>query len=126
MEYGIESLTGRKIGFALDAAVLKQRVIAMNIANINSENYVPMRVNFASHLEQMESVMSGTLNLREQERTTELRLEPVLDRLGKPAKLELDEEVAAMAHNSMQYQALLKGLNRHYAVLNTAVNEGRK
>jgi flagellar basal-body rod protein FlgB len=35
-------------------------------------------------------------------------------------------EVASMAQNSAQYQALVRGLAKHYAMLAAAVSEGKK
>jgi flagellar basal-body rod protein FlgB len=35
-------------------------------------------------------------------------------------------EVAALSDNTLQQQALLKLLNKHMALLSTAVNEGKR
>ena len=126
MSHNIESITSAKIGLALDAAVLRQQAIASNIANVNTEGYVPMRLSFASQLEQLQADFSNNSFSAGQMFAPKLELEPVLDRDGNPAKVELDAEVVAMAHNSVQYQALLKGLSRHYSIMSTAVSEGKR
>jgi flagellar basal-body rod protein FlgB len=126
--YSTEAITSTQLGLALDAATLRQQVIATNIANVNTEAYAPMRLSFASQMEQLEVVSK---NMQGRGGSTNaflppLRLETLTDANGMPAKVELDGEVAAMAHNSIQYQALVRGLMRHYSILNTAVNDGKK
>jgi len=126
---GIEGITTAALSLALDAASLRQQAIASNIANANSEGYVPQRVNFDAYVQDARR----TLNERGQLDTQALRsladtplvMEPVLDGAGVPAKVQLDGEVAAMAQNAVQYQALLKGLSRHLAVLYSAASDGK-
>jgi flagellar basal-body rod protein FlgB len=38
----------------------------------------------------------------------------------------LDTQMAALAENSLQYQALLKGLSRQFSILSSAVSDGKK
>jgi len=35
-------------------------------------------------------------------------------------------QVAAMAENSLRYQALLKGLSHHFSMMSLAVNDGKR
>ena len=37
-----------------------------------------------------------------------------------------DEQVADMAQNAVQYQVLARGLNRHFAILSMAANDGKR
>ncbi|MNY80103.1 hypothetical protein D3C86_2210100 [compost metagenome] len=53
-------------------------------------------------------------------------MEPALDASGQPATVQLDVQAAEMARNAVQYQALLKGLSRHMAILSMAAGDGRK
>jgi flagellar basal-body rod protein FlgB len=46
--------------------------------------------------------------------------------LGLSPKVLLDLEVAHLAQNGVQYQALVTGLSKHYAVLALAVGDGKK
>lgn len=123
----VENLSTASIGFALDAATLRHQAIAANIANVNTEGYVPQKLSFASQLEQMQVFFDKD---RKNEPTSfsgpRLVLSPSLDASGKPTKVELDMEVAAMAQNSVHYQSLIKGLSRHYAILGSAVSDGKK
>lgn len=123
----VENLSTASVGFALDAATLRHQAIASNIANVNTEGYVPQKLSFASQIEQMQVFFdkdrrAGAASLSE----PRLVLSPSLDAQGQPTKVELDMEVAAMAQNSVHYQSLIKGLSRHYAILASAVSDGKK
>jgi flagellar basal-body rod protein FlgB len=45
---------------------------------------------------------------------------------GLSPKVLLDLQVARMAQNGVHYQALVAGLTKHFAILSTAVSDGRK
>jgi flagellar basal-body rod protein FlgB len=127
MTEGLEAITTATLRLALDAASLRHQAIAANIANHATEGYVPQRVNFESQLAQ------ARRSLETQGRVdsfalsdVRLQLEPVLDAHGAPAKVHLDQQVADMAENSVQFQALARGLSRHFAILSAAVADGKR
>lgn len=129
MTEGLEAITTTALGLALDAAALRQEAIAANIANASTVDYRPLRVNFEAQLE------GARMALRNQGRLDASALEGVTPRLeqdrsaralGLSPKAMLDLEVAGMARNAVHYQALVKGLAKHYALLSTAVSDGRK
>jgi flagellar basal-body rod protein FlgB len=128
MTEGLEAVTTAALGLALDAAQLRQQAIAANIANASTAGYAPVRVSFEAQLDDARRALSshGRLDAAALE-----GVEPVIEAVpveqgGLPAKVLLDAEVAQMASNAVQYQALLKGLSRHYAVLGLAVADGKK
>jgi flagellar basal-body rod protein FlgB len=47
---------------------------------------------------------------------------PYLETNALMGHIEIDMQVADMARNALQYQALLRGLSRHYEILSLAVN----
>ena len=100
MTDGIESVTRSALAMALDAASLRQQAIATNIANANAIGYVPQRVSFEDQLADA--------------------------RRGLAQSGRLDAEAADMARNAVHYQALVKGLSRHFAILSMAAGDGRK
>ncbi|KHK58670.1 flagellar basal body protein [Ralstonia sp. A12] len=127
MTEGIEAVTTTMLGLALDAASLRQQVTAANIANVETAGYVPMKVSFEAQMADIQRSQAGVGQLD----STVLeamrpRIEPVFDAGGLPAKVMLDVEVANMAQNAVQYQALVKGLAKHYAILSSAVSDGKK
>jgi flagellar basal-body rod protein FlgB len=118
------ALTVESIRLALDATGLRQRVIADNIANVNSPDHVRMKVVFEEHLAQAlaamqpgsgnEVIPGGMLNLRAE-------LEPD----HSTRKVELDDEMAAMSANSLRYHALTKGLSRYLSIASIVVSPSR-
>ncbi|MGC3998561.1 MAG: flagellar basal body protein [Anaeromyxobacter sp.] len=127
MTEGIEAITMAALGKALDAAALRQQAAAANIANASVEGYVPVTVSFEGQLEDARSALGaqGYLDATSLE-GVEARLVPVSTAGGVPAKVQLDLEVAGMAQNATQYQALLKAMSKHLAVLSAAVSDGKK
>ncbi len=128
MTHGVEAVTTAVLGLALDAASLRQQAIAANIANIESADYLPVEVSFESQLGAARHALS-TQGQIDPATLAEVQPElvPVAPSVsGLPPKVMLDLEVAAMARNGVQYQALVRGLSRHFAVLASAINEGRK
>jgi len=125
MAEGIEAITTAALGLALDAAALRHQAIAANIANHATEGYVPMKLNFEAQLASARRNFSGNLDAFALS-GVKLELEPVLEANGGPARVQLDTEVADMARNSVQFQTLVRGLNRHFAVLSMAASEGKK
>lgn len=125
MTQGIEAITTAALGLALDAATLRHQAIAANIANHVSEGYVPQKLDFEAQLAGARRSLGGNLDEFALS-NVKLQLQPVLDASGRPAKVHLDTEVADMARNSVQFQALARGLNRHFAILAMAASEGKK
>lgn len=127
MNNGIESLTTTMLGMALDAASLRHQAISANIANMHTQDYVGLRVNFESQLE----AARHSLNERGAVDPSSLRsvrpyLEPAVDMDGQALPLQLDDQVAQMTGNAVQYQALLKGLSRHLSLQMLAASDGKK
>ena len=127
MSQGVEAITTAALALALDAATVRQQVMAANIANHGTEGYVPQRLNFASLMQEARRALNGKSGLDGFALAgVRLQLEPVLDAQGQPAKVHLDEQVADMAQNAVQYQLLARGLNRHFAILSSAVSDGKR
>lgn len=127
MTEGIEAVTTTMMGLALDAASLRQRVAAANIANVDTAGYATMKVSFEAQMADVRRSLSGNDRLDSASiEVMQPKLEPALDMAGLPAKVMLDVEVANMAQNAVQYQALVRGLAKHYAILSSAVSDGKK
>ena len=112
----IEALSTALVGAALDAAELRHRVIAANIANAGAAGYARQTVSFEAQMD----ALSGTGLPAAPE------VVPAQGPGGEPMPVRLDQEAVDMAANSLQYQALLKALSRHYGVLQSAVTEGKR
>lgn len=127
MTPAIESITTATLAMALDAATLRHQGIAQNIANANTEGYAPVALSFEGQLEQ------ARRSLRERGRVDPFTLSGVRPQLGPAvgvdgqiAKVQLDTEVARLAQNAVHFQALTKGLSRHFAILSSAASDGKK
>lgn len=127
MNQGMEAITVAAIGLALDAASLRQQAIATNIANANTPGYAPLAVSFEDQLEDARRALRTHGRL---DAAALAGVQPALQHApglnGLPARMLLDVEAANLAQNSVQFQALLKGLNRHYQILSSAVSDGKK
>lgn len=127
MTDGIEAVTRSALALALDAASLRQQAIATNIANANAIGYVPQRVSFEEQLVDARRSMeqNGRVDMFALSQASP-RIEAVVDSQGAPMPVQLDMEAAEMARNAVQYQALVKGLSRHFSILSIAAGDGRK
>jgi flagellar basal-body rod protein FlgB len=123
----IGSATTAALRVGLDAATLRHQAIALNIANANTENYAPVGVNFETQLANARRSLNeyGVVSSNELDQIIPF-IEPISGFDGKMGKVRLDTEIANLAQNSVQYQALLRGLNSHFGLLISAASDGRK
>ncbi len=129
MTEGMEAITTIALGLALDAASLRQQAIAANIANANTAGYVPLSVNFESQLEDARHALQSRGRLDSNSLVgvaPRFEVNAEIGAFGLSPKVMLDVEVAHLAQNAVQYQALIKGLSKHYAILSTAASDGKK
>jgi len=127
MEFGSSSaLTVESVRLALGATGLRQRVIADNIANVNSPDHVRMRVVFEERLAQaLASARPASLD----EASSVPSLDGVQPELepdfSASRKVELDEEMANLSANSLRYHALTKGLSRYLSIANIIASSSK-
>jgi flagellar basal-body rod protein FlgB len=95
---------------ALDAAALRHQAIAHNIANLHSENYMPLGVRFDARLAAAR-------------RSHAARPELVVE---TTQATQVDGEMVKLAQNTIHYQALVRALGRQLAILGDAISEGRR
>jgi flagellar basal-body rod protein FlgB len=127
MTQGLEALTTAALGLALDAAGMRQRAIAANIANHATAGYVPLKVNFESQMEEAKRVLNSSGSVDSASLAgVRFELQPAVDARGQPMKVQLDAQVADLAQNAVQYQVLTRALTRHLAILSTAVSDGKR
>lgn len=116
----IERLTLPALSAAMDAALIRQQVIANNIANASTAGFVAQRVRFdvgfTTDAAAGDTASSAPLSAELQPQAS----------LSIDGAVRLDSEVAAMAQNGAHYQTLLRALNRHLSVLTSAVSEGKR
>lgn len=127
MPLQLEAVTTAALSAALDAASRRHALIATNIANANTDGYAPARLSFEAQLQDAQAA------LREQGRLDESGLgllrslaETSPESAGSGEAVKLDVEMAQLAHNAVQFQALTQGLARHLSLLAMAAADGRK
>ena len=129
MAHPIGAITTQALGLALDAASLRQQVIAANIANADTVGYVPLTVNFEEQLGDAQRALESAGKLDSES------LDGVRPRLetsdetsptGLAPGVSLDLEVAQLTQNAVRYEALLKGLSKHFNMLSTAIGDGQR
>jgi flagellar basal-body rod protein FlgB len=127
MPLPLEAVTTAALSAALDAASRRHALIATNIANANTDGYAPARLSFEVQLQEAQAA------LREQGRLDEGGLallrslsETSPEYAGPGETVKLDVEMAQLAHNAVQFQALTQGLARHLSLLALAAADGRK
>ena len=127
MPVPIESVTTAALAAALATASRRQAAVAANIANASTPGYVPLRLSFDAHLAEARATLheKGLLDLAAAE-SLRAEPEPVFEAGGGPGAVQLDAEMAELARNAVDYQALLQGVSRHLALLALAAADGRR
>jgi flagellar basal-body rod protein FlgB len=113
----IEAIHGLGVSMAkhaLDAASLRHQAIAHNLANLHSEGYAPLGVRFDARLAAARRAGSSGRPELVQESPQNL-LPP-----------SLDNEMVKLAQNTLHYQALVRALGKHHAILGAAIADGRR
>lgn len=129
MSESIEAVTTAALSVALDAASLRQQAIAANIANADVPGYRPMAVDFESQLDNAQRALEdgGRLDMAALA-GIEPRLvaDPQIQPAGLSPKVTLDLEMAHLAENGVRFQALTTALNKQFALMSLAVNDGKR
>ena len=114
---------------SLQATSLRQEAIASNIANINTSNYKVNQVEFEGKLQDFQQGLSlkktqqrhiGFESLSDVKPTISKRTGTTIKENGN--NVDADMEMANMAQNSLQYNALISQLNARYKMLNTVIS----
>lgn len=119
----IGGLTSNVIGMALDGLSLRQEAIASNIANSNSIGYRPAKVSFEQNLaDYRDSIKSGS----ESKRNLPVQVSYDFPVGSISGKARLDESVVMLNQNTIQYHALIKGLEKYISNIALATQDGRR
>ncbi|OPX92797.1 MAG: Flagellar basal body rod protein FlgB [Pelotomaculum sp. PtaB.Bin104] len=120
----------------LDAGALRQRVLANNIANVNTPDFKKSTVEFDSLLKQaldrepVEMITTDPRHFGVKPSLAELKPEVLLNKATTMRtdgnNVDIDEEMANLAANSMQYQAVAKELSERYSGLSYVISGGRR
>jgi flagellar basal-body rod protein FlgB len=121
--------TSQLVSVALDAAMARHAAIAANIANADTPNYRPLMARFDQLVEELQGRVTDRTQdaalTRDARRMQEsLQSQPlVADPTAR--QVELDMEMANLAKNTLQYQALLTAQGKLTSIAELAISEGK-
>lgn len=130
--------TERNLAQALDAASLRQRAIAHNLANVETPGFRRFEVVFEELLAAQRPEASGgrlalrTTHPRHLPSPTRAPVQPTVVRdtstyfRNDLNNVDPERELVAMAKNALWYQALLRTMASRVAALRTVIHEGRR
>ncbi|HOA55442.1 MAG: flagellar basal body rod protein FlgB [Acetivibrionales bacterium] len=122
---------------ALDAAWIRNEVIAQNIANVDTPGYKKSTVAFEEYL-QSASQKSGFKGNTTDSRHIPIgrsndnaRIRIVKDNRNLSTRLDgnnvdIEVEMAEMAKNNIRYNTLIQSISNSYQRIRTVINEGRR
>lgn len=120
-------LTSSTLTKSLDASAMRHKVIANNLANVDTPGFIRSDLSFESALKEALSNPS-----KERARNLVQSIEPaeVADTdtpVGPNGNnVSVDKEMADMTKNSLEYEALTRLLTMKGSMLLTAITEGKR
>ena len=128
MELKTEAVTNAMLKLALDAASLNHQAIANNIANVNTQGYAPVRVNFDEQMDAIRQTLDQGARVKPDMlsgiQPVMIRDEPLVDDGDRTTSLDM--QTAKLAENTVHYEALLKVVGMRMSMVNSAINEGKR
>jgi len=119
---------------ALSAASLRHNVISNNIANVNTPGFKKSDVSFEDKLQLAMNAKSSSM-ARTHERHLPMRArlsdEPSISTSattvlrGDGNNVDIDSEMAALAKNSIYYDAVAQQIGKYFATIKSVIKEGR-
>lgn len=130
-----ENPTAIALKKGLDACALRQRVIANNIANINTPNFKTSTVAFEGVLKKALGQTSSGLNTNNPRhfgvtpQLGELQPEVNINRTTSMRtdgnNVDIDAEMTSLAANGIQYEALERQYSGHISLLRYVITGGK-
>lgn len=125
MEIFTESITSALISKMLDRSVLEHKLIANNVANVNTKNYVPLTT---KNSETFEAILATFENQAEKLSQTQLKttinnwnIESEIAIEPNKEKVAIDDEMAKLSMNTLHYQALMRAKSELKDLMTVAV-----
>jgi flagellar basal-body rod protein FlgB len=106
--------TGSAVYAALNGLAARQRVIADNVANVETPNYIAGRVSFEDSLRAaIETGDPGATSTLTTQSTDPVNL--------NGNNVSLDKEVVSMTDTDLTYQLMVQAMNQKFGLLRTAI-----
>jgi flagellar basal-body rod protein FlgB len=104
---------------ALDIRAYYHRILASNIANVETPGYKEKDIDFRKELD---SSMKGTENI--EVKTKETIEGGMASADGNTVSME--DQIVKMTENTLMFNSLVQMLNKKFSMIRYAINEGRK
>lgn len=124
---GIFSTTIDLLGKSVDLRVKNQNLIASNIANAETPNYIPKSMAFEEELQgALKSAQRGTDSGKAFRSVTGKVIETPAKTPGKDGNaVELENEMGKMSTNQLMFNASVQILTKKFEGLRSAIREGK-
>ena len=122
----IESITGQLVSKALDLSLQNHKVIANNIANVDTAGYRPLKMDFETTMGQLQNIaaQNGDIDSVKQALSqVSTESSATVDEMA--VKVSMDQEMVKLAKNTVNYQALLGAKSKLGSLLTMAIRGGR-
>jgi flagellar basal-body rod protein FlgB len=110
--------TGSVIYAALNGLAARQRVIANNVANVETPGFIAGRVSFEDSLR---SAIAGDKSPADTAVATLPSSDPVN---VNGNNVSLDKEVVSLTQTDLAYQLMIQAINQKFGLLRTAIGGG--
>jgi flagellar basal-body rod protein FlgB len=126
---GVFEKTVRLIEDRLSLNTRRQELVASNIANIDTPGYVAKDVSFEEVLKnamepRLQLVSSHPKHVKNPEPAEALEKEAKRVTIETTGPVDLEEEMAKLTRNNLEYQFLVTMLNKKFALLKLTLTEG--
>jgi len=126
---GVFEKTVRLIEDRLSLNTRRQELVASNIANIDTPGYVSKDVSFDEVLKnamepRLQLVSSHPKHVKNPEPSEALEKEAKRVTIETTGPVDLEEEMAKLTRNNLEYQFLVTMLNKKFALLKLTLTEG--
>ncbi len=109
--------TGSAIYAALNGLAARQRVIANNVANIETPGYIAGKVSFEDSLRA--AIAGGDAGATS---VSTVRSADPVNQNGN--NVSLDNEVVSLTDTDLRYQLMVQALNQKFGLLRSAIGSG--
>lgn len=123
----LDSVTNELVRSSLDLIWKNHSVIANNVANVNTEGYQALKVDFESALSTVTSLVDSQASdasvrtaLKSVDQSNWVGVDLASERVA------LDEQMVELTKNSLRYQALLNARSQMSSIVGVAIHGGQR
>ncbi|MEN6370678.1 MAG: flagellar basal body rod protein FlgB [Armatimonadota bacterium] len=123
----LTDVTSLSLAKSLDGIAARHKVIANNIANVETPGFIRSDVTFEDSLKQaMESGSDDDIRKSLEDVQPQTVADETTAAGPNGNNVSIDKEMADLAKNSLNYESIVQILNLKSSMLKTAINEGRR